>query len=558
MSPALAFGWLVWTRHRLGLTLCAAYWLLMVILAHTLPKGSSPSFFVPLNAMLGGAVFAYLFSSLSMGLDARLERRESGFPARLFALPLRTQSLVAWPMLWGTSVLGLAWLTLSWGVLRPRGLDLGVMSWWPALLLAVTLAWVQALVWLPIPLPGLRLFLISPLLALVLGVPQYLFIALEDGTAIAFTVLLAELPAAYLTAVWGVSRARRGDAPHWTWPGWAAWSRWTTVTTVRPPFVSPAAAQRWFEGRRSRIGFGAVIAGVALIWLPMVPWMAEFFDKAAQGGLHVVPPWLLSTFGGLWLSVAGLLFLPPMLASLTGVELGNLPGRNRTQSLGAFLATRPISVAELVRAKFEAAALTTLVGWAILFLAVLVWLALSGRAAGMMSTFEAARRSSPPATFWGALVLLIVGAILLTWLQMIQGLWAGLVGKTWRTVGAVLALVALIALTMFGQYLRNSPQLWQTMADALPWLAGGFIALKTLLAAWSLRTVVRRGLLPPRVLAAALGVWIILAAVMFGVLCWLLPSSPTSLWAIVLGIVLFLPLTRLALAPLLLDANRHR
>jgi hypothetical protein len=97
--------------------LCAGYWLLLLILAHILPVKFLPSWLLPFVVVMPcAAVFGYLLAVFSIGLDARLESRESGFPARLWALPQRTRSLVGWPMLWGTSVLMLAWLTLSWGV----------------------------------------------------------------------------------------------------------------------------------------------------------------------------------------------------------------------------------------------------------------------------------------------------------------------------------------------------------------------------------------------------------------------------------------------------------
>jgi ferric-dicitrate binding protein FerR (iron transport regulator) len=123
---------------------------------------------------------------------------------------------------------------------------------------------------------------------------------------------------------------------------------------------------------------------------------------------------------------------------------------------------------------------------------------------------------------------------------------------------AVFSFGGLLAVFAFGAWLANSPQHQLTFADVLPWLTAGVAALKGVAALCSLRALNHRGILPQRVFWGALAAWIVFAAGLFGVLCWLLPGGQTFVWAIVLGIVLLLPLTRLALAPLALDWNRHR
>jgi hypothetical protein len=538
MSPALAFGWQIWTRHRLGLTLCAGYWLLLIIGANALPSGAIPHALLPFAFAPCGAVFGYLVCIFSFSREARLEVCESGFPSRLWTLPLRTWTLAGWPMLWGTAVLASAWLLLSCGVLRVSRIDLGMLVWWPALLMAVALAWLQAIV-------------------AAIVVPESLLIE-RDSEAVAAALLAAQLPAAYLVAVFGVSRARRGDGPRWMWPGWRAWLRWRSATTVGRPFVAPARAQLWFEWRRCGLGFPLALAGCSLVWLVTMPWIAEFFDKAAEGGLTVVPPILLRELGSLWSASLGLLLLPLLLASVCSLEMGNLPGRDRTQTLSSFLASRPTSAAVLVRAKFEAAALSALAGWGILAAEFLLWLALAGHGAEMAGQFDALRQRHPAGLVWGSLAFLVLAGIGLTWLQMVGGLWVGLAGRAWVMASSTLGFAACIAVVGFGSWLATSPQHWPTFLALLPWLAGAAVVLKSLAAAWSLRALKRRHLIPPAVLWGALGVWLVLAVGTFGVLYMLLPDDWFSVPGVVLGIVLVLPLTRLALAPLALAWNRHR
>ncbi len=432
-----------------------------------------------------------------------------------------------------------------------------MLIWLPALMLVVVLAWLQALVWSPFPLPGLRLFIVGPLIGVSVIVPQLLLEEFGINEALVYGLLIVQLPAAYLTAAFGVSRARRGDVPRWEWPGWPTWLRWTSATTVGRPFVSPARAQLWFEWRRCGLGFPLLMAGYFLLCLPMIPWFAQAYEMVGPSGSPILPP-LLQEIGGLWLALVGLLWWPLLMASACGLEMGRLPGRDRTRPLSSFLATRPISTAMLVRVKFETAALSTLVSWGVLLLAVLLWFALGGKAAEMMASFDALRQRHPPGPFWIGLALLIAGSILLTWLRMIESLWLGMMGGGWATLGALLGFGSFIALIGFGHWLAKSPEHWQTFADLLPWLTGAGVTLKGLAAGWSMRQLIRRRLIPPGTLFLLLAVWLLLAAGLFAVLCWLIGVDRTSVSAVVLGIVLLLPLTQLALAPLALDWNRHR
>jgi hypothetical protein len=533
------------------LTLCAGYWLLLLILAYALPAKFVPSWMLPFGVgMPCMAAFGYLLAVFSIGLNARLEGRESGFPARLWTLPQRTRSLVGWPMLWGASVLMLAWLTLPWGALRPPDIDITLLIWLPALMLPVTLAWLQALVWSPLPLPGLRLLLVGPILGAALIGPEVLLVQSDIHPSLGYGLLAVQLPLAYLTAIYGVSRARRGDVPSWNWPGWPAWLRWTSATTVGRPFVSPARAQLWFEWRRWGLGLPLWVAGYTLLLLPMIPWIARSFETAARGDLTVAPPPLRDEIGDLWLVLAELLFVPAIAASFMGPEIGKLPG--------SFLTTRPVSVTLFVRVKFEAAVLSTLATWAVFFLAILLWFALSGRAAEMMASFDAMRQRHPPGPFWCSLILFVVIVVVLTWLQMVQGIWMGLTRSAWQMALAFVNLGGLIAVFAFGAWLANSPRGRQTFAEMLPWLTGGVVALKSVAAVWSLRALNHRRLVPLRALWGVLAVWLVFAAGLFGVLCWLFPGGQTFVSAIMLGIALLLPLTRLALAPLMLTWNRHR
>jgi hypothetical protein len=553
MSPSLALAYFLWTRHRFALTFLAAYWLAMILLCRIVPVEAIPQAIWVLFPVPVPTVFIFLLINCSFSRDAKLEVRESGFPSRLWHLPLPTYALVGWPMLWGCGAMALAWLTLAWGALRPMLRPYGAEPplWWPALTLAVALAWLQAIIWTPFPLPWLRAVVLIPIISLLAFLLPLVDALFGFSPMVGYGLLIALLPAAYGVAVVGVARARRGEGPRWTWPAWSARLRRTSSTPLRPPFVSPLRAQVWFEWRRVGLSFPVMLFACSLIWLPLIPTIAEFLDMAGAGQ----PPFLLREVSSLWLTVSGVLIFAPFLASVCAWEMGKLPGRERTDLLSSFLTTRPVSAWTLVRAKFEAAALSTLAGWGVAAAGLLLWFALGGHAAEMAETFGALRQRHPGASFWIGLFLLVGGAVVLTWLQIVQKLWMGVARRAWTNVITALSCGIFIVLLCLAPWLSSSPRNWQRLLDLLPWLMGAVVALKVLAALWVSRILERCGLVPLSVLRGALAVWLLSAAGLFGVLYWLL-RPPVSTLA--LGIVLALPLTRLALAPLALAWNRHR
>ncbi|MHB1424299.1 MAG: hypothetical protein ACYC3I_14085 [Gemmataceae bacterium] len=246
--------------------------------------------------------------------------------------------------------------------------------------------------------------------------------------------------------------------------------------------------------------------------------------------------------------------LMPLVATMFGLEMGKL-GR-KSYRLSSFLATRPISEAMLVRVKFEAAAWSTLAAWGGLAAGLLLWLVLGGHAAEMTRQFEAMRQRHAPGVFWGWLTLFVGGAVVLTWLQIVQRMWEGLTGNTRVLKRSGYSLAPLIGIFFLSSSVLS--EYWSVVGRLLPWLTGAAVVLKSLAAVWSLRALRRRELIAPSVLWGMLVIWLTLAAGLFAALYALLPDDWFSVPGVVLGIVWLLPLTRLALAPLALTWNRHR
>lgn len=162
-SPTIAVHWEVWRRHRWFLIASTAWLLAVSSLCHAIADGAvfGVELFVHEDAISFMLLFAVvplvvgLVLMFAYAVDADVACKESTFPARMFTLPLSTRALVGWPMVYGSLVVALAWLAVASFILRPGGMD--VPLWWPAVLLAGCLAWLQAMVWLPFGLPWLRI-----------------------------------------------------------------------------------------------------------------------------------------------------------------------------------------------------------------------------------------------------------------------------------------------------------------------------------------------------------------------------------------------------------------
>src|SRR5262245_61005301 len=117
-SAMLALGWSLWLRHRVGLALVLA-WFVGVCLVFSVWPGEPSHLAVDLLAVIPFVVaFMYLIAVVSLGFDADIAARRSGFPARLFALPVPTALLVLPLLALGTTTIAGGWLALFALVVR--------------------------------------------------------------------------------------------------------------------------------------------------------------------------------------------------------------------------------------------------------------------------------------------------------------------------------------------------------------------------------------------------------------------------------------------------------
>jgi hypothetical protein len=553
-TPSLALAWQLWGRHRRGLIAALACWLLFALLAAVL-RGKAQEAVVQLGALAASMTLIYLLTVFAYGFDGLpLEAAQSSFPARQFTLPVRTASLVAWPMVSGGAAVVLAWVAWAGLVLRPCGVD--VPLGWPALMLAAVLTWLQALLWTPFGLPWVRL-------PLGLAVPTGVVVLAVGGStagvpeAALVAVLAALLPPAYFVARAGVARTRRGDVPEW-WAGAAPRPRADSARAAgRRPFRSPGGAQLWYEWRCHGLAFPLLLAGMLLLLTGPAVLLGRLGDAAVDADLF---PYL-APFSRETRIVAvtfnALLWLPPCLAGLLGGGLGSTGPQFRMTS---FLATRPQTGTALVTAKLRMAALSTLAAACVTLLTAVGWLLLTGvgpDVAGWWRQVEAMPYAAPA---WLIALLGLAGLLGLTWLHLCKGLVIGLSGRprAYVALASVLGVGLVVALSLLGPRLAHHPEYFEALRALLPWVMGLAALLKLLAVGGVAAALRRRGLWAGRTVATVMGVWLGTAGCLLALFLVLVPAGLVAWYVRPVGVVLALPLARILAAPLALEWNRHR
>jgi hypothetical protein len=104
----------------------------------------------------------------------------------------------------------------------------------------------------------------------------------------------------------------------------------------------------------------------------------------------------------------------------------------------------------------------------------------------------------------------------------------------------------------------DNPGLQAALLRALPWVLGVAVTLKTGFAVWSVRSLIRSELVPARTVLTLLGIWLAVAAGLAVLIVRLAPVEYVAPASLAAGVVLSLPLVRLAATPLALAWDRHR
>jgi len=510
----------------------------IVVLARGLPIYlDSPESFGFVVMVPVTATFTYLLAVFSFGLDGDLGARRSMYPPRLFTRPLTTGELAGLPMLYGTAAMFVLWLVTRLLALWPTGSQ--VPSLWPALMLASLLAWTQALMWMPYPLPGLRI-IVAVLWLGTIDTIAILALHFNARESLMLGILAPQIPLAYLVARFAVARARRGDVPDWR----GTLARLTQVADVasqrRQDFRNPARAQAWFEWRRHGRS------------LPV--WVAVLLP------FELVLLWVAGDSTSLVFTILlAVLLTPPFVATFAAASVSKSnPSASDSYGVTPFIATRPLTNAELVAAKLKMAVWSTVAAWVLVLIAIALALELSGTSAVVVERWHrfSAVVGDPRAVV--LLLLILWGCIASTWTQLVQSLYIGLTGRAALINGSVVLVLGFFVL--FGPFAewivetRRLGEIW----SALPLVFAVLVALKMIAAVWIGVRLYDRRLLSDRALVTGAACWSVAVLALYGLLVWLLDTPHIPHYLLMLLAILSIPLARLSAAPLALAWNRHR
>jgi hypothetical protein len=200
-----------------------------------------------------------------------------------------------------------------------------------------------------------------------------------------------------------------------------------------------------------------------------------------------------------------------------------------------------------------------LAAWAVWLVEVLAALFLSGAYREVWDWWLRWNAASSPWEVAGAVVATAALLLALTWNNLIAGLCVALTGREAVMRGGILAFMGLFTAAATVACLAvGNPRLQEAVLRAVPWALGAAVALKAALACWVVRSLLRSGLVPARTVWAFLGIWSGVAAALVVLAIRSVPGEYVAPASLAAGVVLSLPLARLAATPLALAWDRHR
>lgn len=546
LPTSLALAWPIWRRHRWGLTIALGYLACVIVVASVLPMAALGgqtvnAILVPLMIPLA-ALPTHLLSIFSFGYDADVNMRQSGFPRHLFRMPISTGALFGWHMAYGAAAAVLVWLVPAWFIFRPwlAAWDANVPLWWPAALSVAVQAWFQAVLWLPVGLPGIRILLLAAVVPAEVAVAEWCVMG-GVSEAILVSVLAGAAGGGWLVGYAGISKGRRGEEPNWDWT--VRWLRFLAFwrSGRREPFASAAGAQVWFEWRRT----GLALPTMTVVVMPFVLLPLLFGQNDA------IPTWR---------TLLGALGVPVLLAGLAGTTVsGKSAWVKDYYGVSPFTAGLPMSTAAMVGAKLKAAAISTLASWILLLGLMVGALILTGTISEVPRWWDWALRELSPAQIVISVFASVVLLVLWTWKRMVDSLLLALTGRKWVIQGTIFAGLVLIAgLAALAGWVVNHPDSYETVRRLLPWLVGLCVCCRIALAGWTMRRLLCLDLVPSQTVVRCALAWLVVAATFTGIIAWIVPREMLPIYDIALLVTAMMPLARFAATPLALAWNRHR
>ena len=550
-SPLAGLTWEIWQRGRRSACLALGCLSLCALVNLASPERlraseAGQALFTPLYGLLMVVSFLLWFGIFNY-TEFNSTKEWNGFPYRLFALPLRTWQLVALPM--GLGVVSVELLFIAWVKLVLTRENI-VMPEWFAMLLGAYMLFYQAALW------GLAGFRITRILVLGFGGASSIGVAclpmfansipspwLSEKRLGAIVVGLALV--AFGTAWASVARQRCGGGRRRSWIKTQLERISDAIPRRSKGFASPAAAQFWFEWRRTGLVLPVCAAFALVVMIAPLAWFNRDDPRYTMQVLVRV------------------LAMPIVFAFAIGKGFIKPEFWSPNLSLPAFLAVRPLPAGEFVLSKMRVAALSVAMTWVLVIAFFSLWLPFCADITQLKRHWIEFQMFYPHT--WHAITLLyFAGFVVLTWRCMVGGLWVGLSGKSSYYIGAlclqvivptVLLIVGAIWSDTIDSEIRDHPDRVNSLVLSL---IGWILALAVVAKGWF--AVFSWTKITPRRTQQYLLLWT--GATLCFVALGILSRPPLDVYRLehlyVLAALLLFPLARLGLAPSSFARNRHR
>jgi hypothetical protein len=576
-SPAAALVWEICRESRfMFLAVLAAIPACAIVQQFLSESPAASKKFVDFCTLPMALSLAVVFVRLKFTESDR-KQQFTGFPARLFTLPVRTWQLVICPMLFGAAVVSLIYLGWA-GLVFRQGAEPFPFGW-PCLYLATGMVCFQAIVWAlanfritrlivlgvfgTVLTFGWMLFSMDILRFLMPGTQRSRFVNLQT---IQMGVLCALSVASYCAACWAVGRQRHGASFKITWPrirflsmnllvAWASRPCGSPLSPARPkPFASAEAAQSWFEWRRNGVLLPASV-GVVLLLIVLPATLVRYLAGEPLSANLIL--WIL-----FWIFV-----LPFALAFILGQGFGKTNFWGKELGLTLFHAVRPMTGEVWCAVKLKTAAWSALVTWLLVFVMAALWLAacvdwsrLPVNSFFVLQTFQPDLLTGVVVLSAGVVLFVFATLILLTWRLLAANIYLGVLDNKYLfNLSVCIVFITLFSAPGLGMWCLQHPVEFERLLLEpawLPWTLAVCCLLKLGLAARLCSVAMQRGMVSARTALKYFTVWLFGTEALL-LLVLIAPVSGAMSHLLALVAVLALPLVRVSLAPFAFARSRH-
>jgi hypothetical protein len=566
-SPTAALTWEIWRKGRQLFWIAGGIllfgWLYNLILPGDTSTVAAVHGRLALNCLLAVASCVFVFAAFNYTEFSR-QKEWTGFPYRLFALPVTSLRLVAVPICLGLAVVELVYC--GWLKLVFTHNDLEKPAWFAALL-GSCMVFYQMILWTLARLRMVRMIALGVGGTTGIGVAFLPFFAREIPSRwLSEPVLIAFLifSSAFAFAIaWRSIVRQRGDGGYRR-NRLRAFAEWLTdvMPRRRAAFRDASSAHFWFEWRSSGMLLPVCVGALLIGVITPMSWV----ERNDPDGTVWILFWTLAA--------------PMVLALPIGKGFAKPDFWTFNLALRPFVAVRPLSNGEMVVIKLKVAAWSAVMSWAFVLMFLAVWMPLGANLDAI---------SMPRLGFWMAYdhamypqyivaVLLLLSGMFLTWRFLVGGLWAGLSGNrnifiAPFAIWGLAILLEIVSVTVASNYdpefrawVRHDPN---RLLSILEWIVVLAVVAKFFLAVRTWRNV------SPKRTGIFLLAWVggTLCLVALAILLWchglldmelmafcdIWPLDVVRLRSLLILIALWIiPFARLGLAPTMLATNRHR